>query len=436
MSIKVADVAKKLLFVIYDSTDHITPKTGLSSFTAYYTIGGGAATVITTPTVAELDATNMAGVYSIAIDEAGMVASENELLVNITHAGADDVSLSTDVVTNTNADIITAIAALNDPTAVAIRTEIDSNSTQLSAIVADTNELQADFTNGGRLDLLIDEILTDTGTTLNNKIDTIDGIVDAILVDTATTIPASLTTIDNEIATIDGIVDNILVDTGTTLDGKLDTIDGIVDAILVDTGTTIPATLTTIDNEIATIDGIVDSILADTGELQTDWANGGRLDLLIDAILTDTGTTLDGKITTIDGIVDSILVDTGTTIPATIATIDNEIATIDGIVDTILVDTNELQTDWVNGGRLDLLVDTVVAATTGSTLADAVLDEVIESTLTLRQAVMLTVSVLQGKSDKTGATVKFRDYADTTDRVTATVDASGNRTAITRDVTP
>jgi hypothetical protein len=31
------------------------------------------------------------------------------------------------------------------------------------------------------------------------------------------------------------------------------------------------------------VDGIVDAILADTNELQTDWANGGRLDLILDA---------------------------------------------------------------------------------------------------------------------------------------------------------
>lgn len=85
--------------------------------------------------------------------------------------------------------------------------------------------------------------------------------------------------LDTKIDTIDGIVDNILVDTGTTLDGKLDTIDGIVDSILVDTGTTL-------DAAIAVIDGNVDSILADTGELQTDWVNGGRLDLLLDACST------------------------------------------------------------------------------------------------------------------------------------------------------
>lgn len=78
--------------------------------------------------------------------------------------------------------------------------------------------------------------------------------------------------------------------------------------------------------------------LVDTNELQTDWTNGGRLDLLIDAILAD---------------------------------------------------TNELQVDWVNGGRLDLLVDAIISelakvpksdsnvslnATVLAAIADAMLD--------------------------------------------------------------
>ena len=41
-----------------------------------------------------------------------------------------------------------------------VRTEIDSNSTQLAAIVADTNELQGDWVNGGRLDLILDSVLS------------------------------------------------------------------------------------------------------------------------------------------------------------------------------------------------------------------------------------------------------------------------------------
>lgn len=111
-------------------------------------------------------------------------------------------------------------------------------------------------------------------------------------------------------------------------------------------------TLETLSDEIATTDGhvsdtfddvgdvkaVVDEIVADTNELQTDWVNGGRLDVLIDAILEDTGTTLPATLTAIAGY------------------LDTEIA-------AILADTNELQTDWVNGGRLDLLIDAIKAKT-------------------------------------------------------------------------
>lgn len=48
------------------------------------------------------------------------------------------------------------------PTVVQNRQEMDSNSTQLAAIVADTNELQIDWVNGGRLDLILDAILANT----------------------------------------------------------------------------------------------------------------------------------------------------------------------------------------------------------------------------------------------------------------------------------
>ena len=48
---------------------------------------------------------------------------------------------------------------------------------RVAAILADTNELQGDLANGGRLDLLIDSIIS--------KVDVVDGIVDDILVDTA-----------------------------------------------------------------------------------------------------------------------------------------------------------------------------------------------------------------------------------------------------------
>jgi hypothetical protein len=64
-----------------------------------------------------------------------------------------------------------------------------------------------------------------------------------------------------------------------------------------------------LDTEIA-------AILADTNELQTDWANGGRLDLILDARASQS------SVDVVDGIVDEILVDTGTTLPAAIAGIE------------------------------------------------------------------------------------------------------------------
>ena len=68
------------------------------------------------------------------------------------------------------------------------------------------------------------------------------------------------------------------------------------------------------------------------------------------------GQYIDASLTTIDANVDLVLADT------------NELQTdwanggrLDLIIDAILVDTNELQGDWTNGGRLDLILDAILA---------------------------------------------------------------------------
>ncbi len=75
----------------------------------------------------------------------------------------------------------------------------------------------------------------------------------------------------------------------------------------------------------ANLDTQLAAIVADTNELQVDWVNGGRLDLLIDAILADTDSLDTTKITTARA----------------------------GVL-----------TDWIDGGRLDLILDN---ASLGST---------------------------------------------------------------------
>lgn len=112
---------------------------------------------------------------------------------------------------------------------------------------------------------------------------------------------------------------------------------------------------------------------------------------------------------------------------------------IDGVVDDILVDTNELQTDWHDGGRLDLLIDAIKAITDTLVLADiadTILDEVVDTNAgananSLRETVNIMAAVLAGKSSGGGTnTIVFKDLGDTKTRVSATVDADGNRTAV------
>jgi hypothetical protein len=84
-----------IYFVAVDSTDLKTRETGLSSFTVYRSRNGGAATIYTTPTVAELSAANMPGVYSLAIDEdttIGASSDSEEYCVHITQASMAPVT--------------------------------------------------------------------------------------------------------------------------------------------------------------------------------------------------------------------------------------------------------------------------------------------------------------------------------------------------------
>lgn len=60
----------------------------------------------------------------------------------------------------------------------------------------------------------------------------------------------------------------------------------------------------------------------------------------------------------------------------------------------------------------------------------------VETSLTVRQYFRLAASALFGKASGLGTTTAvFRDFGDTKNRLSATVDANGNRSAVTRDAT-
>lgn len=78
MRIESGAVNKYLHFVAVDATDLKTRKTGLTGFTVYRSRNGGVSTAMTTPTVAEVDATNMPGVYNLLLDEDTTIAAGND----------------------------------------------------------------------------------------------------------------------------------------------------------------------------------------------------------------------------------------------------------------------------------------------------------------------------------------------------------------------
>ncbi len=86
---------------------------------------------------------------------------------------------------------------------------------------------------------------------------------------------------------------------------------------------------------------------------------------------------------------------------------------------------NAAGTAWASGA--------IVSGALASGAIDAILDEQIgDGSVTMRQALKLLVATLGGKLTGAGTTtITIRDAADSTDRVVATVDSSGNRSAVT-----
>jgi len=277
----------------------------------------------------------------------------------------------------------------------------DAGALDLDTKLAATNEVTAarmgaltDLINGGRLDLILDSILEDTGTTLDGIVDsiledtgtTLDGIVDAIKAKTdsltftvAGDVDCNVQTwkgaaaenmtgdafarlgapagasISADIAAIEAQTDDIgvagagltaLAQASVCTEARLSELDAgtagkvanQIDIIQTDTTTDIPALIADLPTAIENADAVWDE--ASTGHTDAGKA-GQQLWTDVDAILADTNelqvddtpaaiAAVDAKIDTIDGIVDAILVDTGTTLQAEL--------------DGIQADTEDIQT--------------------------------------------------------------------------------------------
>lgn len=258
----------KIYFLALDATDYVTAETGLSSFTVVRSRNGGADVTYTTPTIAEIDATTMPGLYALTVDEDTTIESTSdseEYALRITHAGMAPVNRILELYRRdtTSGQTLTVTSGL-----------ASANATQISGdgTAADTLELFAEA-----LDQATGQL--DSGSLAAGTITAGSIAGDAI---TAAKVAADVTTeLQNGLATAAALATaqadlDILTGTdGATLAtsqpnyapataAALATVDGIVDSILEDTGTTLPATLTTIagyiDTEIATLQTSVDDL--------------------------------------------------------------------------------------------------------------------------------------------------------------------------------
>lgn len=90
---------------------------------------------------------------------------------------------------------------------------------------------------------------------------------------------------------------------------------------------------------------------------------------------------------------------------------------------------------WQNAGVVTAEdVATEVSAPSAETIAAQVWSQAIESGLSAEEVTRIMFSVLTGKVSGAGTgTERFRDVADTKDRLVVTVDDDGNRSAVVRD---
>jgi len=138
-----------IYFVAVDATDLKTRETGLSGFTVYRSRNNGAATAYTTPTVSEISAANMPGVYTLLVDEDTTIGAGNdseEYCVHITQASMAPVTRSVELY-RAKATLGTTIATANIDATISSRlatagyTAPDNGT--IATIQTDTNDIQS-----------------------------------------------------------------------------------------------------------------------------------------------------------------------------------------------------------------------------------------------------------------------------------------------------
>lgn len=297
----------------------------------------------------------------------------------------------------TKAELDSGLAGLNDPTSAAIadavwdeakaghvgagsfgeEVQAHALTSEVSAVETDTQDIQSRLPAAlvsGRMSS--DAVAVSGSTVAADAVEANIGNLDDAVSDAVAAPAAALTSYDPPT--------KAELDSG--LAGLNDpTAAAIADAVL-DEALAGHTTAGTLGKAVADTEGDVASVLVDTNEVQTDLTNGGRLDLLIDAIKAVTDVIPDSgamtsiaqasALTTVDTVVDAIKVITdalGATAAARLALSAGQM--VPGTVDTSAhtPTTTEFEADDITEATADHYIGRVVVFTSGA-LAGQVTD--------------------------------------------------------------
>ncbi len=280
-TIKKGSTDKSVTIRIIDSTDG-SPEMGVvyntSGIALWYRREGATVTAITEATLAAVDSAHSDGgiihlgdgYYRLDLPDAAWATGATHVMIGGTVTGMIVIGQEVQLVDyDPDNGVRLGLTALPNAAADAAGglAISDAGGLDLDAKLANTNEITAarmgaltDLINGGRLDLIFDDILMDTGTTLDALIKDVPTVAEF----EARTLPAADYTIvsdlpvapDNAgIAAIAGYLD-------TEIAAILAAVDTEVAAILEDTGTTLPAAITALPTD-ADVNAACDTAIAD-----------------------------------------------------------------------------------------------------------------------------------------------------------------------------
>jgi len=539
-----------IFFVAVDATDLKTREPALDTFTVYRSRNGGTATVMTTPTVAELDATNMTGVYSLLLDEDMDIDAGDEtqeMCFHITHAGMAPVTRTIELyrpkitagntlgvesdgdLTKVNtldghtAQTGDSFARLGAPAGASVSADIAAVEAQTDDIGAAGAGLTAVPWNAA-WDAEVESEVADalaaydppTAAELTAEIDSVQADIAALNDPTAAAIADAVWdeakaghvaagsfgdevqahALSSEVAAVQADTDDIqtrlpaalvagrMSSDAVAISGSTAAADGVEANIAnLDAAITTRATPAQVATELATYDGPTHTeLIAEIDDVQADIATraaaadtakvirkataqaGGATSITLDAsasatddlynrcrinLTGGTGAGQSNIITDYNGTTKVATVDaTWATNPD--ATTTFEIVGFGALLFDPAGDTVTLAaathtgaviptvTAVTNGVSLatDAVSAAAVAADGAQEIADALLDraDAIETGWTLRKILRVIASACCGKlSGAATATNVVRSVTDGKDRITATVDGDGNRSAVTLD---